>query len=230
MRVAIMQPTYLPWLGYFDMMNSVDMFVLLDNVQFEKKSWQQRNRIRSRRGELLLTIPVRTSGRFEQEIREVEIDPSTGFTRKHIRSIASSYQRAPHVDETLPQLAALIEKTSLPLSAFNEALIRCMADILQVPTMIVNGSSLKATGNRTQLTVNQCLELGADHFLAAEGSRSYISEETAFAKHGIAVEYHHFVHPTYPQLYGDFIPNLSAIDLILNCGRDAVRYLRRIDR
>ena len=228
--VGIMQPTYLPWLGYFDMMSRVDIFVLLDNVQFQKKSWQQRNRIRSPKGELLLTVPVRTSGRFEQEIREVEIDPSTGFARKHIRSIASNYQRAPYVDETLPQLAALIEKNSLPLSGFNEALIRFMAEILQVSTVIINASSLLASGKRTQLTVNQCLELGADQFLAAEGSRPYISKEKAFDKHGIVVEYHNFVHPNYPQLYGNFIPNLSAIDLILNCGRNAVRYAPWIDR
>lgn len=221
MKVGIMQPTYLPWLGYFDMMSRVDVFVLLDNVQFEKKSWQQRNRIKTANGELMLSVPVRTAGRFHQQIDEVEIDRSTRFHDKHVKSIEAAYRKAPFFASYAADLATLIGGEETLLSRFNEAIIRALAGWLGVMTPIVVGSDLAATGSSTELTVNQCLELGATSFLAAGGSRPYVSAEPRFAEHGITVEFHEYEHPQYQQLHGEFVPYMAAIDAILNVGPDA---------
>lgn len=221
MKVGIMQPTYLPWLGYFDMMSRVDVFVLLDNVQFEKKSWQQRNRIKTANGELMLSVPVKTAGRFHQQINEVEIDHSTRFHDKHVKSIEAAYRKAPFFRDNFAAIATLISSEEVRLGRFNEALIRFLAERLGVTTPIVVGSELAATGSSTELTVNQCLELGATSFLAAAGSRPYVSAEPRFAEHGIAVEFHEYEHPRYPQLHGPFLPYMAAVDAIFNVGPEA---------
>lgn len=224
MKVAIMQPTYLPWLGYFDMMARVDVFVLLDNVQFEKASWQQRNRIKTSQGELMLTIPVR-KGPVERLIAETEINLDTRFGATHAKSLQTAYGKAPFGHDYLPQLTGLVKSGTPLLGAFNESLIRWIADALGITTQIVRGTDLGATGRRTELTVAQCLELGATHYLAAGGSLEYTSREPGFAAHGITVEYHTYPHPEYPQLHGTFIPYLSAVDALLNVGGGEARRL-----
>lgn len=224
MRVAIMQPTYLPWLGYFDMMARVDAFVLLDNVQFEKASWQQRNRIKTSQGELMLTIPIR-KGPVDRLIRDTEINTETRFGATHAKSLQTAYGKAPFAAEYLPALTDSLRSGAPLLGAFNEALIRWIADRLDIPTRIIRGSDLSATGRRTELTVAQCRELGATHYLAAGGSRDYTSQEPGFAQHGITVEYHSYECQEYPQLHGGFIPYLSAVDALLNVGPATRRLL-----
>jgi hypothetical protein len=221
MRVAIMQPTYLPWLGFFDMMARVDLFILLDNVQFEKKSWQQRNRIRASDGELMLTVPVKTAGRFDQLIHDVEIDRQRGFARKHIRSLEANYRKAGHASTELKSLAALIDSDEIRLGRFNGELIRHMAARLGVHIPIIDASTLSATGRRTDLTVNQCVEVGASEFLAAGGSHEYVSQEPGFADAGISVTYHAYTPVPYRQAFPGFVPYLSAVDALLNLGTDA---------
>jgi hypothetical protein len=212
-----MQPTYLPWLGYFDMMARVDTFVLLDNVQFEKASWQQRNRIKTAQGELMLTVPIR-KGPVDRLIADTEINTETRFANTHAKSLQTAYGKAPFASDYLPELTSLVKSGPPMLGAFNESLIRWIAAQLGLTTRIIRGSDLAATGRRTELTVAQCLELGASDYLAAGGSREYTSQEPGFAQHGIAVEYHSYVHPTYEQLHGPFIPFLSAVDALLNVG------------
>ena len=219
-----MQPTYLPWLGYFDMMARVDVFVLLDNVQFEKASWQQRNRIKTSQGELMLTIPIR-KGPVDRRIADTEINLDTRFGTTHAKSIQTAYGKAAFGPHYLPDLARLVKAGTPLLGAFNEEIIRWLADAMGITTRIVRGSDLAATGRRTELTVAQCVELGATCYLAAGGSRDYTSQEPGFAENDISVEYHSYAHPEYPQLHGPFVPYLSAVDALLNVGSDARRLL-----
>lgn len=225
MRVAIMQPTYLPWLGYFDMMARVDTFVLLDNVQFEKKSWQQRNRIKTPQGELLLSVPVLSAGRFEQSISDTQIDVNSRFAVKHLKSIRAGYAKAPHLVDHMAELEGLIGSGEPSLATFNEAIIRWLAGQLGITARIIRGTDLTAGGRGTQLTVAQLLELGATSFLAAAGSRPYVSAEPAFAENGIDVKFHEYAHPEYPQLHGTFMPYLASIDALLNVGAAAASRL-----
>lgn len=212
-----MQPTYLPWLGYFDMMARVDTFVLLDNVQFEKASWQQRNRIKTAQGELMLTVPIR-KGPVDRLIAQTEINTDTRFGTTHAKSLQTAYGKARFASDYLPELTRLLKDGPSTLGAFNESLIRWIAEQLGLTTRIVRGSDLTATGRRTELSVAQCRELGASDYLAAGGSREYTSQEPGFAQHGIAVEYHSYDHPTYAQQHGPFVPFLSAVDALLNVG------------
>lgn len=225
MKVAIMQPTYLPWLGYFNMISQADAFVLLDNVQFVKKSWQQRNRIKTAQGELMLTVPVLSAQRFHQQIAETLIDTRSQFARKHLKTIQLAYAKAPHLGDHIEEMGALLTSGEEHLARFTGSLIRWFAQEVGIGTEILWGSDLAATGDGTTLTVNQLAELGADVFIAAEGSRPYVSTEPAFAAAGIDVVFHGYHHPVYEQLHGPFISHLSALDALLNLGADRTREL-----
>ena len=225
MKVAIMQPTYLPWLGYFNMMAQVDVFVLLDNVQFAKKSWQQRNRIKTAQGELMLTVPVLSAQRFHQKISETLINTESQFAKKHLKTIEFAYAKAPYLDTYLPQVRDLIGSGEDHLADFTGQLIRWFADTVGIETSIIRGSELAVTGEGTSLTVHQLTELGATVFIAAKGSRPYVSTEPAFAEAGIEVVFQDFHHPVYDQLHGPFISHLAALDALLNLGADHTREL-----
>lgn len=220
-----MQPTYLPWLGYFDMMAKADTFVLLDNVQFAKKSWQQRNRIKTSNGELMLTVPVISAGRFDQRICDTRINMQSPFVKKHCKTLELAYSEASDAYPYLSDITALIGSGEEFLASFNERIIRWFASTIGLETTIVRGSDLAATGQGTALTVNQLQELGADTFIAAEGSRPYVSAEPAFAAAQINVDFHQFQHPVYPQLHGAFVSHLSAVDALLNLGVERTRGL-----
>jgi len=225
MKVAIMQPTYLPWLGYFNMMVQADVFVLLDNVQFAKKSWQQRNRIKTQQGELMLTVPVLSAQRFHQRISETLVNTESQFAKKHLKTIQLAYARAPYLDAHIDDVSALIASGETHLARFTGNLIRWFAQTVGIETPIIWGSDLAATGDATALTVNQLVELGADAFIAAEGSRPYVSADPAFAEAGIDVVFQNYQHPVYEQLHGPFISHLSALDALLNVGAERTREL-----
>jgi len=225
MKVAIMQPTYLPWLGYFNMMAQADVFVLLDNVQFAKKSWQQRNRIKTQQGELMLTVPVLSAQRFHQRISETLVNTESQFAKKHLKTIQLAYAKAPHLDAHIDDVSALIASGETRLARFTGNLIRWFAQSVDIETPIIWGSELAATGEATTLTVDQLVELGADVFIAAEGSRPYVSAEPAFAAAGIDVVFQDYQHPVYEQLHGPFISHLSALDALLNIGAERTREL-----
>ena len=220
-----MQPTYLPWMGYFEMVAEVDIFVLLDNVQFEKKSWQNRNRIKAKSGELILTVPTDTSKKFEQQIKDVKITKDSGFAKKHLKSISLNYSRSKFFEKYFPSICELISNNNMSLSDLNHDLIVYIASQLGITTEIIRASHLDASGKSTKLTVAQCIELGASEFYAAKGSRQYVSAERDFKKHGIQVIFQDYSHPIYPQLHGEFIPNLSAIDLLFNCGEKSLEMI-----
>jgi len=216
--VGIMQPTYLPWQGYFHMINKCDKFVFLDNVQFEKKSWQHRNRIKTSSGELMLTVPVKTAGLFNQKIKDVEIFDAKRILHKHLASIASAYKKTAYFDSYQELFEATFNKCDGNLANLNIELIKKIVEILNIDTQFIRGSELRATGNGTKLTVAQLLEVGATKFFCAAGARPYVSEEAGFAEFGISVEYQDFLEKPRAQLFGPYLEKLSIIDLIFNCG------------
>jgi len=225
MIVATMQPTYLPWLGYFNMMAQADVFVLLDNVQFAKRSWQQRNRIKTQQGELMLTVPVLSAHKFHQRMSETLIDTDSRFGTKHAKTIERSYSKAPYARHHMSEVLDLVSSGEGNLAQFNEAIISWLALTLEIDTRIIRGSDLQATGDKTQLTVNQLTEIGADTYFAAAGSRPYVSTEPAFSESGIKVIFQDFQHPVYEQLHGPFISHLASIDALFNLGADQTRNL-----
>lgn len=216
--VAIMQPTYLPWIGYFDLMDSCDLFIFLDCVQFDKRSWQQRNRIKTANGELFLTVPVFTSNRRAQKIYEVEIDRSDRFATRHLRSVHHSYAKAPFYSEYVKRLTEIMEQDHERLVDLTIALIEWLAYAFGVKTRTQRSSTLPATGAKVKRLVSICKLIGADHYLSPVGARDYIENENLFSASGMQLSYQRYEHPVYRQLHGDFISHLSTIDLLFNEG------------
>jgi hypothetical protein len=219
MKIAIMQPTYLPWMGYFEMILKCDVFLFLDSVQFERKSWQQRNYVRSGDKKVLLTVPVETAGRFGQKISDVKILRSPAFPRKHLQTIKFNYSRAPFFQEIFPILEKWLDSEDELLATVNMGIVEDFARYLNSSVKFVRASSLQASGTSTNLTVNQCVELNASEFYSAEGSRSYVSIEQGFKSNNILVSYQNYKHPGYKQLGSGFISHLSVTDLLMNHGR-----------
>lgn len=224
--VAIMQPTYLPWVGYFDMIDQCDLFVLLDCVQFDKRSWQQRNRVKTANGEVWLTVPVLSKGRREQRIADVEIDPAGEFPGKHVRTLQHGYGRAPHRTPFLEDLTTVLESRTSRLADLNAAIIERVCRALSVTTPLVRSSTLDAQGHKVDRLMSICRLVAATRYISPLGSRPYIDEDNQFAAGGIELRYHHYVHPSYSQLHGPFVSHMSAVDLILNEGPAAGEIMR----
>jgi WbqC-like protein len=227
MKAAILQPTYLPWCGYFDLIDQVDTFVILDNVQFEKRSWQHRNRIKTATGLQWLTVPVLVHGRFQQLISDVEIcDPA--FARKHVRAIEWNYRGAEYFDKYFPEIPQLLTcAAGTRLIELNLRVLGWLCSAFQVRSQFVRASELQATGKRTELLANICVEVGATEYLSPLGSAEYlVAEMDAMTSRGIEVSFQHFEHPVYRQLHGGFAPYASALDLLFNEGANAPEMIR----
>ena len=187
--VAVMQPTYLPWLGYLDLADQVDRFVLLDDVAFSKQSWQQRNRVKTSSGLTWLTVPVHTRGRLGRPICEVEIADS-GFARKHWRTLEQAYARAPHFTSCGPGLHERYRAGDpwQSLAALNVALISWLFEAFGITTPVVLASSLAQTGKRGLRVANLCRSVGAERYVSPPGAEAYLQEDRSFfAGRGIQV-------------------------------------------
>ncbi|MEQ8390862.1 MAG: WbqC family protein [Thalassospira sp.] len=218
MLVAIMQPTYLPWIGYLAMIDKVDQFVFLDSVAFNSRSWQQRNYIRVADSKQYLSVPVATKGQRGQLINDVKISSDAGFPTKHIRSIEANYRKCQFYDRYAQGLFDCFYGADGSLNALNISIIRWLCEVMGIDTPIAISSTLDVRGQKAELLANICEVFGAEHYLSAPGSRAYIEESSAFDKRGINVEYHDYNHPEYPQCGKNFIPYMAAIDLLFNVG------------
>lgn len=217
-RVAIMQPTYLPWLGYFGLMNSVDLFIFLDTVQFTKRSWQQRNQIKTAAGASWLTIPVLSKGKRDQLITDVDIDRTRDFPQSHVRAIELNYKKAAHFGEHFVSVTEFLGGGEAGLAALTTHAILSMKDTLGITTAVKRSSDFKGVGSKADLLASICEEVRATEYISPPGSREYLDESDAFSKRGIAVKYFEYKHPEYQQCFGPFLPYMSVIDLLMNCG------------
>lgn len=227
MKVAIAQPTYLPWLGYFDLIDQVDTFVLLDTVQFEKQSWQQRNRIKTPAGLQWLTVPVKIKGRSTQLIGEVEIaEPK--FCKKHLNMVHAHYRTTSYFKEFFPQLSEILNESCRGgLAALNFRLIEWLRVSMGITVPLVLSSALKVEGKRSALNLAICEKLGATKYYSALGSAVYLlSDEDLFTQRGIEVYFQNYLHPEYQQRFAPFCPHASTLDLIFNEGPRSLAIIR----
>ena len=227
MNVAVMQPTYLPWLGYFDLMDQVDAFVFLDDVQFSRQSWQQRNRIKTANGPQWLTAPAK--GRSNQRIIDVELgDPS--FCRKHLLSVEQNYRKAPYFSAYFPSFSENFRKAAETglLAELNISLISWMARAIEIQVPFFRSNAMEMDGLRSEKLARICEALEATDYLSPLGAKEYLLDELdEFNNLGICVSFQKFEHPVYRQLYGPFIPFISAIDVLFNEGPDSLNIIRR---
>lgn len=238
LRIAGIQPGYLPWLGYFDQMLRVDAFVLADELQFSTSQWAHRNRVLGPDGVHWLTLPTRS--RLGDRITQVELDRTTPWAHKHMRTLRHFYGAGSGSRQTLDDLERSLDPHATHLMQVSVPTIRFIAERLQVRTPLLLSSELgleRLYGERFPERPGPCQRiiaymdaLGATELLEGEAGQSYIDHDL-FEAHGKRVSFHRYLHPTYAQLHGSsFTSHLSAMDLLLSVGaEEAARVLRRGD-
>jgi hypothetical protein len=220
-----MQPTYLPWLGYFELMLNCDRFVYFDDVQFVKKSWQQRNRIKTVTGELMLSVPVLSKGMRDQKINQVHINNQENWQHKHLASIDNNYRKAAYFHQYINGLREIYLRRFDKLLDLNLALIEFLCHQIGIGTSTVLSSELDPQGDRNERIIDICLKIGADILYDAEGAAE-ILDQAAFERNGITLIFQHYRHPTYHQLHAGFIAYLSTLDLLFNEGDKSKEIIR----
>lgn len=224
--VAIVQSNYIPWKGYFDLINSVDEFILYDIVQYTRRDWRNRNLIKTRDGVQWLTIPVHVKGRYAQTIEETQIsDP--GWCRRHFEALRHSYRRAPFFDAYEPFLRELYEHCDTDsLSEVNERFLQALCRQLGITTRISRASGFAHEPGRQERLLSLCRESGARCYLSGPSARSYL-DERRFEAAGIRVEWMDYSgYPEYPQLFPPFVHGVSVLDVLMNVGPAARRYMK----
>lgn len=221
MLVAIHQPEHMPWLGFFEKLVRADVFVVLDDVQFSKGDFQNRNRVKGPGGASWLTVPV--AHRFGQKINEVEI-AGDAWRAKHWKTLRSCYSRAAHFEEFADAFEELYARSWAKLSELNVEAIRVLARAFGVEKEFVFSSALGAVGHKSELVLNICMAVGATHYYSGRAGGTYLDAD-AFRREGIQIVVQEFEHPTYEQLFMNeqgFVPNLSAVDLLFNRGAEGL--------
>lgn len=214
-RIAAVQSNYIPWIGYFSLLASVDEFILYDDVQFTKDDWRNRNKIKTPQGVNWLSIPVGSN--VSRLIREVEIN--LPWRERHWKTLQRSYSKSPFFKEVSFFLEPIyIEGSETSLSAVNRAFIEAICEYLQVETNLSSSMDLDLNGDRNERLVGFCLQTGADEYVSGPAAKAYL-DENLFRQHGIEVSWFDYGAPgSYPQLWGDFIPGLSIVDALFNLG------------
>lgn len=218
-----MQPTYLPYLGYFHLIAASDVFVFLDDVQFARRSWQSRNRIYGPSGEIMLTVPVRKHDR-DTPIAAIEISEAEAWRDGHLASIRHAYARRPFLAETMAYVEDVLDVRG-SLARLNRAIIETAARHLGLKTEFVSASDLAQPGQRSDHLLAICRKVGATDYLSPVGSRDYMMEDGVFAAAGFPVAFQGFVEIEYPQGREPFAPYMAFIDAVMNLGWEGTRAL-----
>jgi hypothetical protein len=226
--VAIVQSNYIPWKGYFDLINLADEFILLDQVQYTVRDWRNRNRIKTPQGPAWLTIPVEVKGKRHQAINEVKIS-NPDWNVDHWKSIAHNYSRAKHFQYYRHLLEELYAgATDRSLSQVNFRFISAICRALGIQTRLSWSMDYQAHGIKTERLVHLCLDAGATEYLTGPAARAYL-DQSLFASAGISVTYIDYAgYSEYDQLYPPFDHHVSIIDLLVSTGPEAPRYLRTL--
>lgn len=225
MRVAIHQPQYIPWLSYLRKIAASDLFIILDSVAFQKNGLQNRNRIKTAQGPLWLTVPVKQ--KLGSPLKDVEIDNTTDWRRKHWSTLRQSYGKAPCFQLYAPGFERVYSREWTRLADLNIELLELLLKCFGIATRLARSSAMKAEGAASRIVLNLCLEAGATEYISGEGAKDYLDEKV-FAEAGVALVYKPAVLPSpYPQLHAQagFLGDLSCLDILFNCGPDWIRYV-----
>jgi len=225
-KVAILQSNYIPWKGYFDMIASVDEFIFYDDMQYTRRDWRNRNQIKTLDGRKWLTVPVKVKGKYFQKIRDTEID-GVNWADVHWKTLALTYRHAPFFDE----VAKIIEpiyglRKYTYLSELNQTLIRVICSYLGIQTKISNSWDYNLIDGKTERLLDLCLQAGGTEYLSGPSAKNYI-EEHLFLERGIRLSWFDYSsYPVYKQLYGEFIHEVTILDLLFNCGKDSSKFMK----
>ncbi|HRV31517.1 MAG TPA: WbqC family protein [Kiritimatiellia bacterium] len=217
-KVAILQSNYIPWKGYFDLIHRVDDFVLFDDMQYTRRDWRNRNKIKTANGLLWLTIPVDVKGKYFQAIKDTRIsDP--GWNQTHWKTICHAYSRAPFFSQYKDFIGQLYAEATFPtLSEINFHFLKALCKLLDIQTSFHWSMDFQLAAGKSERLLGICKDLGATHYLSGPAAKDYL-DTSIFAAAGIAVEWMDYSHyPEYPQLHPPFEHGVSILDVIFNVG------------
>lgn len=219
-KVAISQSNYIPWKGYFDLIASVDEFVLFDDMQYTKRDWRNRNKIKTPNGEKWLSVPVKVKGKYFQKIKDTEIDGSN-WQSSHWNSLKSNYQKSPFFDEISQWLEPLyMEEEYTHLSVLNRRFIEAVCGCLSIDTLITNSWDYELVEGKTERLADICRQAGGDEYLSGPSAKDYV-DQTVFDDMNIKLTWFDYSdYPEYKQRWGDFVHGVSILDVLFNCGPD----------
>jgi len=227
MKAVILQPSYIPWRGYFDQIRRADLFVFYDDVQYDKHGWRNRNQIKTSQGKKWLTIPVHSKGATAGLLaNQVRIDWSRPWPSEHLKALTFAYRKAPHFEEYHEWLTAAYARHDALLVDFTTWFtVEIARKLGLVQTGFVRSSELTGiSGTKTERLIQILKRVGASHYISGPSAADYL-ELDLFASAGITIEFMRYVYADYPQLHPPFEPNVSILDLMFMVGNDANRYL-----
>jgi hypothetical protein len=223
MRVAAIQSSYIPWRGYFDFISNVDVFVFYDDVQYTPQNWRNRNKLKTPSGTEWITVPVKQMC-LEQLVSETLIDSDSPWARKHLAKLQGNYGKAKYFSDAQAVLEGLGNKAFRTISELNIHLIKQICAYLSIETPITLASNLALTGSRSHRLVDMMKKLQGTVYVSGSSAEAYLDKELFF-QNGLRLEYKSYSYEAYPQLWGEFIGEVSIVDLIANCGPNAKSYL-----
>lgn len=222
--ISIHQPVYLPWLGFFEKILHSDEFVFLDDVQYEKNGFQNRNKIRTHEGSIWLTVPIKAKSKTL--LKNVKIDYLSDWRKKHSKAIMLNYSKAGFFDEYWSDLEKIYDEKYEYLIELNVEIIKFLMDKLQIKTKIIFSSELGITKKSSDRILEICKKLNADTYISGIVGKEYLNVDD-FAKNKINLKFQNFQHPKYKQVFDPFFPNMATIDLLFNEGPNTTKIIKK---
>lgn len=225
-RIMISQSNYIPWKGFFDAINSVDTYVIYDEVQYTRRDWRNRNKIKTPQGTTWLSIPVDVKGKYSQRISETRVS-SSDWSDLHWKTLKHTYSKAPYFKDLAPIFERAYEEVKLMphLSDINEHFLKLICKLLEIKTQLVQSTRFALQDGRCERILGICKDLKATHYLSGPSAKGYIDEHL-FKVEGIEVDYFDFTnYPEYPQLHPPYDPAVTILDLLFMTGPTAPRYI-----
>jgi hypothetical protein len=214
MILSAHQPAFIPWLGYLHRIAISDKFVILDNVQFEKNSFTNRNKILGSNGPLWVTVPCSLKGHIDSKIKDIKI-PENKWKKKVSRTISQSYCKSPFYDEHWPFFENIFSKDWNYIAQINQEILSYLLKVFQIDTPLYNQSELPTEGSKQELIISLCQNFKADTFIFGAHGKNYVEQER-FSKAGVTPKFHHYQTVKYPQKTENFVSNLSSLDVLFN--------------
>lgn len=227
-KIAILQSNYIPWKGYFDLIAAVDEFILYDDMQYTRRDWRNRNKIKTPQGVQWLTVPVRVKGKYHQKIRETELE-GADWAEAHWKTLVQNYRRAPHFKEVAEWLEPLyLSEPPTHLSQLNRRFIEAVCNYLSIRTVISNSWDYQLVEGKTERLADLCAQAGGSEYISGPAAKDYVDEQV-FEERGIKLTWFDYTgYPEYRQLWGEYTHGVTILDLLFNCGKDSPRYMRYV--
>lgn len=211
------QPVYLPWLGLFHKIALADMFISFNQVQYQPKDWNNRNRIKTQSKPIWLSVPVQKKGYLEKTISDIPINDTQAWARKHFNAIRLNYAKAKYFHLYIDFFEDIYQREWGSLVELNEAMLKGFLELLGVKTPVYSAADWSFQGAGSELVLDMCRQVGAKIYIFGEQGHDY-ADIGSFERANIDLHFQKYIHPEYPQLHGDFVSHLSIVDLLFNCG------------